>query len=121
MAASDRYLKRRLVLSALTGFCLGWLVPYLGYGAGGFFVLSIITGTLWFLISSSLRKALRTFVFCSSVFVGLYDTQSVARYYMTITEVVFVVSGFIFLPTFIAAVADFLVARSRGKGGGGDG
>ncbi len=78
-------------------------------------MLSIIIGTLWFLINGRPEKTLRTLTFCSSIFGGLYVSEPEVFSYLTKSEIVYTIGGSIFVPTFIAAVVEFLITRLRGE------
>ena len=117
MAATDSHLRRGFVLSAVTGLCVGFLTPLAGYGAGGYLLLSVIIGTLWFLINGKLGKTQKTFVYCSSIFVALFVMEPSFLSYVTKSELIYTIGGFIVLPTFVAAIGDyFLAARLKGEG-----
>lgn len=56
----------------LLGVVLGVITSFLGYGAGGGLILSLVVGSLYLVCNSGRLRTIKTFVYCVSLCLAFY-------------------------------------------------
>ncbi|MGJ8644269.1 MAG: hypothetical protein ACSHX9_12745 [Luteolibacter sp.] len=104
---------KRLGIYVVSGLVLGVACSFLGLGAGGAMFLSVITGTLWILMSGSHQKVLKTFCYCFSISLGFwvfgFDTISDPTSIHTLS----IFLAMILIPTGLSALIAAMTAKSK--------
>jgi len=108
--------KQRRGWCVTVGLLLGVLTTFLGYGAGGCLMLSVILGSLWIIFGGRGNKVLRTFCYCLSLNLSflIFGVGKISAPFSF--ESLLVIGALILIPTGIAMAIDALTySRSKNQ------